>query len=106
MTVSNSPFSISLLRIVRQGLLRAFASNAQTPILPNTLAFCSCSFSNASVVDSVWSVCTDDMDDLCVLLPDVCGLEWRVEMGTPGSASVCNIDGHGLGPVCWAKTPC
>ena len=37
MTVSNSPFSINLLRIVRQGLLRAFASNAHTPMRPITL---------------------------------------------------------------------
>lgn len=47
-TVSNSPFSISRFRIVLQGLLRAFASKAQTPILPITFAFLSRSFSCAS----------------------------------------------------------
>ncbi|KAH3679799.1 hypothetical protein WICPIJ_008533 [Wickerhamomyces pijperi] len=33
-TVSNSPFSINLLRICLHGLLRTLASMAQTPILP------------------------------------------------------------------------
>ena len=47
-TVSNSPFSINRFRIVRQGLLRAFASRAQTPIRPITLDLRSRSLSWAS----------------------------------------------------------
>lgn len=58
-TVSNSPFSIKRFRMVRQGLLRALASKAHTPILPITFAFLSRSFSSASAV----LLALDDIDD-------------------------------------------
>lgn len=65
-TVSNSSFSINRFKIVRHGLLLAFASNAHTPILPMTLALRSLSFSCASDILSAMVV-LDDTEDLFVL---------------------------------------
>jgi hypothetical protein len=76
-TVSNSPFSINLFKIVRHGLLRAFASNAHTPILPITFDFRSRSLSWASKE----AIPAEDADERFVITPDGFG---ELESGLGG----------------------